>query len=67
MGTLCGSVGFPGSVAELLVELPMKLAQARGEKVKSLLTDAATALGDAVRTRNIWPAGRCPLVQRRAS
>jgi hypothetical protein len=39
MGTLCGSVGFPGSVAELLVELPMKLAQARGEKMKSLLTD----------------------------
>jgi hypothetical protein len=39
MGTLSGSVGFPGSVAELLVEVPMKLAQARGEKMKSLLTD----------------------------
>jgi hypothetical protein len=35
MGTLCSSVGFLGSVAEL----PMRPAQARGEKTKSLLTD----------------------------
>jgi hypothetical protein len=42
MGTLCGSVGLRGSVAELLMELPMDLfvkAQAGGEKIKSLLTD----------------------------
>jgi hypothetical protein len=46
MGTLCGSVGFIGSVAELLMKLPMELpmklpmkAQAGGERMESLLTD----------------------------